>query len=64
MNILNRETGQPIFWVEERPVPKSDVPGEQVFPTQPFPVKPPPIARNSYRAEGLAIAQETPAEHA
>ena len=38
--ILNRETGQPIFGVEERPVPKSDVPGELAFPTQPFPVKP------------------------
>ena len=35
-----------------------------MFPTLPFPVKPPPIARNSYRAEGLATAQETTAEHA
>jgi quinoprotein glucose dehydrogenase len=43
--ILNRETGAPIFGVEERPVPKSDVPGELAFPTQPFPVKPPPLAR-------------------
>jgi quinoprotein glucose dehydrogenase len=64
MYILNRETGQPIFGVEEQPVPKSEVPGEQTFPTQPFPVKPPPIARNSYRAEDLATAQETTAEHA
>ncbi len=38
--ILNRETGEPIFGVEERPVPKSDVPGEVASPTQPFPVKP------------------------
>ena len=51
MYILNRETGEPIFGVEERPVPKSDVPGELAFPTQPFPVKPPPIARVSYQAE-------------
>ena len=43
--ILNRETGRPIFGVEERPVPKSDVPGEVAFPTQPIPVKPPPLAR-------------------
>ena len=64
MYILNRETGRPIFGVEERPVPKSEVPGEQAFPTQPFPVKPPPIARNSYRAEDLVTAQETTAEHA
>ena len=64
MYILNRETGQPIFGVEERPVPKSDVPGEQAFPTQPFPVKPPPIARNSYSPEDLVTADDTTAEHA
>jgi len=38
--ILNRETGQPVFGVEERPVPKSDVPGEEASPTQPFPLLP------------------------
>lgn len=62
--ILNRETGQPIFGVEERPVPKSDVPGEAAFPTQPIPVKPPPIARVSYKPEDLVTAAETTAEHA
>lgn len=41
--ILNRETGQPLFPVEERPVPASDVPGEQAWPTQPFPVLPAPL---------------------
>jgi len=41
--ILNRETGKPIFGVEERPVPKSDVPGEVASATQPFPLKPDPI---------------------
>jgi quinoprotein glucose dehydrogenase len=46
--ILNRETGQPIFGVEERAVAKSDVPGEVSFPTQPFPVKPPPLGRVAY----------------
>jgi quinoprotein glucose dehydrogenase len=64
MYILNRETGQPVFGVEERPVPKSDVPGELAFPTQPFPVKPPPIARNSFRQEDLVTAEDTTAEHA
>jgi quinoprotein glucose dehydrogenase len=64
MYILNRETGRPIFGVEERIVPKSDVPGEQAFPTQPFPVKPPPIARNSYHPEDLVTAADTTAEHA
>ena len=62
--ILNRETGQPIFGVEERPVPKSDVPGEQAFPTQPFPVKPPPLARVGYKPEDLVTAADTTAEHA
>jgi quinoprotein glucose dehydrogenase len=42
--ILDRETGKPVFGVEERRVPKSDVPGEQSAPTQPFPVAPPPLA--------------------
>ena len=41
--LLNRETGKPIFGVEERPVPQSDVPGEVTSPTQPFPVKPLPV---------------------
>ena len=40
MFILDRVTGKPIFGVEERPVPKGDVPGEWYSPTQPFPVKP------------------------
>jgi quinoprotein glucose dehydrogenase len=64
MFILNRETGQPIHGVEERAVPKSDVPGEAPFPTQPFPVKPPPIARNSYRPADLVTASDTTPEHA
>ena len=38
--ILDRLSGKPVFGVEERPVPKSDVPGEEAFPTQPFPVLP------------------------
>lgn len=41
MFVLNRETGQPIFPVEERPVPASTVPGERAWPTQPFSSLPP-----------------------
>src|SRR5437773_520047 len=41
--VLSRETGAPLFPVEERPVPHSDVPGEAAWPTQPFPVRPPPL---------------------
>ena len=51
MFFLNRETGESIYPVEERPVPQSDVPGEQTWPTQPFPVKPPPLARLSITAD-------------
>ncbi len=56
--ILDRMTGQPIFGVEERPVPKSDVPGEESWPTQPFPLKPPPLARMSMKRED--ITKRTP----
>ncbi len=43
--VLDRLTGKPLFPVEERSVPKSDVPGEATWPTQPFPLKPPPLSR-------------------
>ena len=45
---FNRETGQPLFPIEERPVPHdSDIQGEQLSPTQPFPTKPPVLVRNT-----------------
>ena len=53
MFTLNRVTGRPIFDIEERPVPKSDLPGEQASPTQPFPVKPPPLAQNTVSRNNL-----------
>jgi glucose dehydrogenase len=53
MFTLNRVTGKPIFDIEERPVPKSDVPGEQASPTQPFPVKPEPLAQNTIARNNL-----------
>ncbi|MBV9401575.1 MAG: pyrroloquinoline quinone-dependent dehydrogenase [Bryobacterales bacterium] len=46
MFFLDRDTGKSLYGAEERPVPQSDVPGEQTSPTQPFPMKPPPLARN------------------
>ena len=46
--LLDRETGKPLFPVEERPVPKSEIPGEQSWPTQPFPVKPPAFAQQRF----------------
>ncbi len=56
MFILDRTTGKPIFGVEERPVPKGDVPGEWYSPTQPFPVKPPALARTSVSKDDLVLA--------
>lgn len=48
--VLNRDTGKPVFPVEERPVPQSDVPGEVTSPTQPFPLAPPPLAAHTLSA--------------
>ena len=62
--ILDRENGEPIFGVEDRPVPASDVPGEATYPTQPFPVKPPPMGRVAYEPADLVTADDTSAEHA
>ena len=61
--ILNRETGEPIFGVEEREVAASDVPGESSYPTQPIPVKPPAVARVQYGPEDLVTALDTTPEH-
>jgi len=52
--ILDRTTGKPIFGVEERPVPKSDTPGEESWPTEPFPVKPPPLARMNMTKDDIS----------
>ncbi|MCL4791081.1 MAG: pyrroloquinoline quinone-dependent dehydrogenase [Gammaproteobacteria bacterium] len=49
--IFNRDTGEPFFPIEERPVPQGGVPGEALSPTQPFPVKPPPLVPHEFRAE-------------
>ena len=47
--VFDRATGQPIWPIEERAVPQSDVPGEKTSPTQPFPTKPPAYARNALK---------------
>ena len=44
--VLDRVTGNPVWPIEERPVPQSDVPGEKTAATQPFPTKPPAYNRN------------------
>ena len=67
--VFDRVTGEPIWPIEERPVPQSETPGERTSPTQPFPTKPPAFDRQGstednlidftpeLRAEALEIAQ-------
>ena len=55
--VFDRKTGEPLFDIEERPVPGSKLPGETAWPTQPFPVKPKPFARQS---EDLTEANLSP----
>ena len=52
--LLDRVTGKPIYGVEERPVPPSEVPLERAAKTQPFPVKPPPLARMTMTMADIA----------
>ena len=51
--LFDRVSGRPLFSIEEKAFPPSEVPGEQAWPTQPVPVKPPPFARQSMAAEEL-----------
>jgi quinoprotein glucose dehydrogenase len=51
--VFNRETGEPLWPIEERAVPRSDMPGEVTWPTQPFPSNPPPFARQSFTVKDL-----------
>ena len=51
--VFDRVTGQPLWPIEERPVPKSDVPGEESWPTQPFPTYPPPFARQKWSVDDI-----------
>jgi quinoprotein glucose dehydrogenase len=46
--VFDRVTGKPLWPIEERPVPQTDVAGEQTWPTQPFPTKPEPFARLAF----------------
>ena len=68
--VLDRETGEPVWPIEERAVPASDVPGEELSPTQPFPTRPAPFEQQGVteddlidftpelRAQALEIASE------
>jgi len=64
--ILDRETGEPVFGAEERPVPAGNVPDEWYAPTQPFPVRPAePVARVAFdRARDMVRPEDTSPQHA
>ena len=51
--VFDRATGKPLWPIVERPVPRSDMPGEQTWPTQPFPTNPPPFARQKFTVSDL-----------
>jgi glucose dehydrogenase len=51
--VFDRETGEPVWPIEQRPVPQSDVPGEQTSPTQPFPTWPAPFEMQGLQEEDL-----------
>jgi quinoprotein glucose dehydrogenase len=62
--VLDRTTGKPLIPVEERPVPKGDVPTEWYSPTQPIPVRPAPLSRVSFKPEtDLVRPEDTTPEH-
>ncbi len=51
--VFDRVTGEPVWPIEERPVPPSTVPGEQAWPTQPFPTKPPPFDLHGFTLDDV-----------
>ena len=63
--VLNRDSGVPLIPVEERPVPKGDVPTEWYSPTQPFPVRPGPLVPTSFNKDtDMVRPEDTTPEHA
>jgi quinoprotein glucose dehydrogenase len=60
--VFDRVTGTPLWPIEEKPVPQSDLRGEQAWPTQPFPTKPAPLMRQHYgEADASTVSPETKA---
>jgi len=62
--VFDRVTGKPLWPIEERPVPKSDIPGERAWPTQPFPTRPAPFARLTFTVDDVNPWLGTPEEYA
>ena len=51
--VFDRVTGEPIWPIEERAVPQTDMPGEQTWPTQPYPTNPPPFAKQTFGVDDI-----------
>lgn len=60
--VFDRDTGKPLWPIEERPEPHSDMPGEETWPTQPFPLKPPPFGRQAFTVSDLSPLITDPLE--
>ncbi len=60
--VFDRENGQPVFPIVEKPFPSSDLPGEETWPTQPIPTLPEPFARQEFTAND--VSDRTPEIHA
>lgn len=56
--VFNRVTGEPLWPIEERPVPASDLVGEEAWPTQPYPTKPAPLMRQRYTVSDVSNISE------
>jgi len=54
MYVFDRETGEPIWPIQERAVPQSEMAGEESWPTQPYPTNPPPFSRQSFTVEDIS----------
>jgi len=61
--LFDRNTGKPIFPIEERPVTKSNLLGEETWPTQPFPVKPAPFVRQSFSENEITNISDSAHEY-
>ena len=51
--VFHRDTGEPLFPIEEQPVPASTIPGERSSPTQPMPIKPPPFSHQTVKEDEI-----------
>jgi quinoprotein glucose dehydrogenase len=61
--VFDRVTGKPLWPIEERPVPKSEMPGEKAWPTQPWPTKPPPFGRMTFTVDDVSPWLATPEQY-